>query len=291
MSLEAEEILRSAVGHENEGDYQTAFDMYNVALSMLLEDLKIETEEFKKSSLQKIILKYMDVAENLKKQLDATPTPPSLPVSRQTQLETTEESRKAPQESLSSFLFPKKPVPITQPKPNSTSNLKPDNYDYSIPVKVAKKVPLSSSGAPRKPSLSSSKSGTAPGIAAAGAGSVPTPLKAKEEGGKLSEYEEQIKSDMLDASPGVQWADIAGLAFAKQTCMSCLSGLSIFSTLLACPHSMCFYIFFYCGLTQYKRRSFFRTCDRICSLGLGRHPGGSCSSVPQVLILLMSSTS
>lgn len=34
---------------------------------------------------------------------------------------------------------------------------------------------------------------------------------------KLSEYEKQIMSDMLDATPGIRWDDIAGLAYAKQT--------------------------------------------------------------------------
>jgi len=34
---------------------------------------------------------------------------------------------------------------------------------------------------------------------------------------KHNEYESQILEEMLDKSPGVQWDDIAGLAFAKQT--------------------------------------------------------------------------
>jgi SpoVK/Ycf46/Vps4 family AAA+-type ATPase len=34
---------------------------------------------------------------------------------------------------------------------------------------------------------------------------------------KRNEYETQILEEMLDKSPGVHWADIAGLGFAKQT--------------------------------------------------------------------------
>jgi spastin len=32
-----------------------------------------------------------------------------------------------------------------------------------------------------------------------------------------NEYENQIRAEMLDSSPGVKWDDISGLAFAKQT--------------------------------------------------------------------------
>ena len=34
---------------------------------------------------------------------------------------------------------------------------------------------------------------------------------------KLNDYEKQLLSELLDATPGVKWDDIAGLAFAKQT--------------------------------------------------------------------------
>ena len=34
---------------------------------------------------------------------------------------------------------------------------------------------------------------------------------------KLNEYEKQLLSELLDATPGVKWDDIAGLAYAKQT--------------------------------------------------------------------------
>ena len=70
------------------------------------------------------------------------------------------------------------------------------------------------------------------GAAAGGAANAPTPAGrgggggvAGRGGGKkeeapanpLSEYENQIMSEMLDKSPGVKWEDIAGLAYAKQT--------------------------------------------------------------------------
>ena len=62
---------------------------------------------------------------------------------------------------------------------------------------------------------SGGKSTTASHGAGTGTGTGPGPGLAA--AAKLNDYEKQLLSELLDATPGVKWDDIAGLAFAKQT--------------------------------------------------------------------------
>jgi hypothetical protein len=54
MSAEAEESLRKAIEAENEENKEQAFELYPVALGIILEDYKIEQDEGKKAGLKRV---------------------------------------------------------------------------------------------------------------------------------------------------------------------------------------------------------------------------------------------
>ncbi|RYH28757.1 AAA family ATPase [archaeon] len=97
---------------------------------------------------------------------------------------------------------------LTNPAPNSKL---PDYHDYTR-KRTGERQPSSTStpttaAAKRKPSIPARSAREEKPSASAPAESKKAP----------NEYSAQILEEMLDKSPGVHWADIAGLAFAKQT--------------------------------------------------------------------------
>ena len=77
----------------------------------------------------------------------------------------------------------------------------------------------SSQASGQRPSNTRTGTGTGNGDTSAGGSSsrAIAKLPADPAAKKHTEYETQILEEMLDSSPGVTWADIAGLSFAKQT--------------------------------------------------------------------------
>ena len=233
MSQESQEILSQAIEAENAGNIQTAFETYHCALVMLFEDAKRETDENKKASLQKIISKYMNIAESLKKQINENKPegttfiqPSSLPANVAPSASSNTKSTTSRFSSLLSTSN-KETKPTTTKKIPST--IKPDYHDYSLPTQPTPVTPSSRSASSTTPSkrtsstsalvnkpslpsaarggnLSTSKSSNTSASSAVTSVSTNNKPKLKasssKEDNKLTEYENQIQNDMLDKSPG-----------------------------------------------------------------------------------------
>jgi SpoVK/Ycf46/Vps4 family AAA+-type ATPase len=201
MSSLAEEILNNAILQESQGNLRHAFDLYQEALAMLLEDCKLEKDEIKRTKLQRITFKYMDVAEALKKRLD----------------QNQEKNNVRPRSTGSKS----RNIKNSSSSINSNVNLKPEDYDYSLPGKEVKSK--KTTGADFSIRTTAKKATIDPVKTPSGRSLTgeqkedKQKLKTTSEDNKLGEYEAQIQSEMLDQSPGVKWDDIAGLSFAKQT--------------------------------------------------------------------------
>jgi SpoVK/Ycf46/Vps4 family AAA+-type ATPase len=180
---------------ERAGNLDGAFDMYEAALRLLFESAKTEKNEGKRKILQETITYYLDVAERLKTRIAA---------------------QKADSAQPSKPSKPKKKVP----------EMKPDSYDYSASEKQRRKPQPIFAPDPKikrslTPTTDSKRNNATTSLGRSNSFGKATDKQAiKASSGnetKLSEYEEQILSEMLDSSPGVSWSDIAGLHTAKQT--------------------------------------------------------------------------
>jgi SpoVK/Ycf46/Vps4 family AAA+-type ATPase len=203
-----EAILTQAITAEKQGNLDIALDLYQSALTALFADLKKETSEVRKTQLQGLIVTYLDAAEKCKKEISEQKS------------------------ELLKSLPPDVTAPSPAPAPASSSN-KPDNFDYTQAFREQKAKQQAEGGEKkptgskhlnptyvRKPSVPKfSKSRSNSDATGAGGGTSTNNKNELKTSGdsKMSEYESQIASEMLDSTPGVQWEDIAGLAFAKQT--------------------------------------------------------------------------
>lgn len=123
---------------------------------------------------------------------------------------------------------------------SKASSSVPDFYDYSAEMRASKDSNNSQPKEPSKPTtvvtskpsnntrkgplsvpnkrLASPATSTRPISSSSPRRSVRSqPIEQIPPSTTLNEYENQIMTEMLDASPGIKWSDIAGLAYAKQT--------------------------------------------------------------------------
>jgi hypothetical protein len=197
---------------------------------------KDEVDSGRKTELRELVEAYMGEAEELKKKIKI------------------EHEGKPSKKSVFSFgsLFGKEKTEKTVKSPPVSH---PDSYDYTAEARLKRnkemkeKGRLSGDGSEAKSSsYQSSGSDINRRVSAASAGSgqkkgpfspdsnlklvsppssssaekskdINPPKNAPKSGNitkELTEYEKQIMSEMLDATPGVRWIDVAGLAYAKQ---------------------------------------------------------------------------
>lgn len=214
-SINVSTLLESAELAQGVGDLDTALTQYESALTILIADLKLQPKGSEKhEQLVQTINIYLNEAESIKKRLadrklnSSSPFPP--------QSSTTPSQSQSTSRGLSSILnFKTAPKPSNTPTSiSATSNSKPapvpDNFDYSAPVKAKPKNYAA-------PTSSSARRSISPQPATSKRTSSPMPNSKNNEKTKENEYESQILSEMLETAPGVQWTDIAGLSFAKQT--------------------------------------------------------------------------
>jgi spastin len=199
LSSCAEASLYAAIASERAGNLEMAFSQYQEALELWLNMLRIETDQDKIDTLRGLLETYMAHAETIKANISKQKSSPVPPAPR------------------SASPRPGNPSP-PQPPPAATSTAqgskkKSDLTDYTSgiqPMKGQRKPPPAA--ATTRPGAGGASTSSA---SAAGAGGAGKSQYADPE--VHNEYENQIRAEMLDSSPGVKWDDISGLAFAKQT--------------------------------------------------------------------------
>lgn len=205
MSESSEELLRMAIQAENIGDLADAFEMYNNALASLFADCKIEKDASRKVLIQRLIEKYIVIAESLKIKIEGSKP---AEVSKEIQIS-------LPAKSKPQILS--KNADILQGKSNT---FRPDFYDYTAEAKK-KQTTKPSIGSvtsfKKNPVKKNSTTNTKENGSIENKSSKLEPKMKVNEDKKHSEYENQLLEEILDSSPCVKWDDIAGLAVAKQT--------------------------------------------------------------------------
>lgn len=235
MQLRAESLLIQAKNvHEIEGKLDNSLQLYQESLSIWLNLYKMEPEStLRKGELLKILEHNMAEAEKVKKLIS---------IKKLSMANSSDSNSNFSLSSLTSFL------PFGN-KTSVTSNVNPPNkvandsspqtvfdfFDYNaemrnavsesarntdktnsasnntttrtikVPIKGGKKT--TETLASRKIKATNEKE----------AANVKMKAVANATAESPNEYETQILSEMLEASPGVTWNDIAGLVFAKQT--------------------------------------------------------------------------
>ena len=202
MSKQSEDMIIQAVQQENDGNLPLALELYQKSLALLLTDLKEEVDENKKQSLNRIIVKYMDIAEGIKKTLSqeksvssSTSKPTTTIASRLNLFKSSSESKVNNNK-------------VKETTTTTTTATKPDYFDYSVPGREVKPkssttyrpsttptTPSATSTA-RKPSVPTTNRSTTPRGTKQNDTTTSTTeskQKVKSEDSKLSEYETQIQ--------------------------------------------------------------------------------------------------
>jgi SpoVK/Ycf46/Vps4 family AAA+-type ATPase len=222
--VEAEEMALEAANVERSGNYIHAFELYQVVISMYMDIMRDTTiDKNKKKDISGICGFLMDKAEKVKL------------LSKDQKIKQDKEEElliKEAAKAKEDYIPPKK---ITNDKEKG-SNSKPDFFDWSAAGKSKKEVSTTNKNdknnktvnkferkapLPGKPGDYGkggvkNKTGGLSGKSINGKEDDKLKEKVKEDD-KMTEYETQILSEMLDSSPCVKWTDIAGLSFAKQT--------------------------------------------------------------------------
>ena len=176
----ADTCLAAAIGAEESGKLNDAFLQYQEALRYWLQAMKVETRAQEIAKIKNNVLTYMTKAEHIK-------TVSANQKSSAAVAPTTTKS------DLSDYTSEFRQQRSTGQKKN-----------------IARKppVPVQSGRGGRGATNTAATSATATGV------KVPTiyadPMVN-------NEYENQIRTEMLDTSPSIKWDDISGLSFAKQT--------------------------------------------------------------------------
>lgn len=247
---DADALLARAIASEQAKDLNASHAYYLQSLDILMDILKsLPPNSTSKVEYLKLIEHHMGEAERVKdkldkeqarmkqeseqilKDLDGIPDVPPAEVKPQSS------SIWSFGSSSSSEPKKKEAPPLTAAaraagKAGTTANTnatrRPDTHDYTKTAAASRVA--KSDGASNSSSRGNSSGGAVspmrkPGLPSAARGK-PAPTATKElvddkkkatTKGPANEYETQIMSEMLDASPNVHWDDIAGLAFAKQT--------------------------------------------------------------------------
>lgn len=162
--------------------------------------LQDEKDLTKKNQIGSLVEVYMGNAEKVKAKIDARKKAGKSPprVSRSDNFDYTAAAKGKKSQII--------PPSQSQPSATGMSNIWRDG-----------KIP-NTSASPADQALFKQALGPPPvAPTAAPAASTPSTAATSATKEKPNEYEEQIKSEMMDESPGVYWKDIAGLEMAKQT--------------------------------------------------------------------------
>ena len=214
---------------------ELALSCYEDALSGMLDRMRVASAD-KQPELAGIVEVYMAEAEELKSVVEgmkqSTPPPiasplplplppppaPALPADAR---DYTAEFRLKRQQAKSSSAGAAAAAPRPAGKSlyaTFQSSLSKAAAAATAPAQATTKraMPASPRLAPAAPS-SSSSSNSGGGGGGGGGGTAPHGAPARAAAAKLNDYEKQLLSELLDATPGVRWDHIAGLGFAKQT--------------------------------------------------------------------------
>lgn len=184
----ADTAIRAAIAAEETGNLENAFSQYQDALRLWLEAIKVEKRD--PGKIRRNLETYMSRAEQIKRSLEAR--------------KAEQRARSPPAAAATSG---------KTDKPNDLTDYTSEYRRQRAAVKATAKPAVPTQGKAIK-GASFVKAAAGPGVGAAGTASG-APVYADPK--VHNEYENSIRAEMLDTSPSIQWDDISGLAFAKQT--------------------------------------------------------------------------
>jgi hypothetical protein len=203
VTTAANETLRRAVTAEAAGDLDSAFSLYQEALGLWLQAYRAEKDATQATVIKGFLETYMDKAEQIKRTLA---------------------SRKVAAAQATTPPPPAAAAPAsTTPASSAPAKKSSDLVDYTSEYKKKKADSKKPAAQPTVPNAARVPSSNGSTPTAAGKGGAASSQGSKAQTPVFSdplvhnEYENQIRSEMLDTSPSISWNDISGLAFAKQT--------------------------------------------------------------------------